>query len=622
MDFIKEFGQIGKRDSAIAGGKGASLGEMTQAGIPVPPGFVILSNAFEKFLVKKEMPKDVAEEIKKSFRKLGAKQVAVRSSATAEDSKDAAWAGQLESYLNTTEENLLENVQKCWKSLSLPRAVFYRSEKGLSKTKISVAVVVQKMIASEVSGVAFSVHPVTGDQNQIIIEAVFGLGESLVQGLVTPDSYVVAKDTWSILDKKIHTQDTSDNQKLSDKEILNLAKLVAKIESHYGFPVDVEWAFKKGEFYIVQSRPITTLLKNQILETSATHSNKNYKFFYESQGYSFLLEDLIATSYASWPVIIIGYENVVRDYLPEKALSLLKKKGELFTEKEIHESLHTIQEKVFCLQKIHVDATDFSIRSFSESFSVVEEILRAYSLFDISYSEGIFEKNEDDPRAKLIESSKNVIRDDLDFVFFKEDGFLNTLLKRIAESYEVDADDIHWYRKNELFNLIENKISLEKQIVDERKEVYIFDRDDMGDITFTQGTEALKIVKVFENNLHTDGASLKGVVANGTGVKITGEVCIIHRDYSNYQKLVDDMATMKEGSILVTTTTDPEFIPALKKAKAVITDIGGLLSHAAISARELGIPCIVGTEQATKILKNGDIVEVDTEKGTVRKINT
>src|SRR6185503_14024670 len=219
MELIRPFSGLGKGDAPLAGGKGASLGEMTQAGIPVPPGFVVLAGAFEKFLdetdlrqeleailgrvsheemhtvehasaqiknliLSARMPEDIEKEIFSHFEDLGADFVAVRSSATAEDSSSAAWAGQLESYLNTTDEKLIENVQHCWASLFTPRAIFYRFEKGMQKTHISVAVVVQKMVDSEVSGIAFSVHPVTEDYNQLIIEAGFGLGEAIVSGQV------------------------------------------------------------------------------------------------------------------------------------------------------------------------------------------------------------------------------------------------------------------------------------------------------------------------------------------------------------------------------------------------------------------------------------------------------
>ncbi len=312
MELILSFGKIGKNDAAIAGGKGASLGEMTQAGIPVPPGFVVLASTFEKFLeetdlnveidsvletVKHEemhtvehasekiqglihaatMPDDIAHEIRKHFATLGAEFVAVRSSATAEDSSSAAWAGQLDSFLNTTEATLLLNVQKCWASLFTPRAIFYRFEKGLHAQKISVAVVVQKMVQSDVSGIAFSVHPVTEDRNQLIIEAGLGLGEAIVSGQVTPDSYVVEKEPRRIIDKNVSEQgrgiyklpqggsewrelgQKGGEQKLTDEQVLELSELILRIEHHYGFPCDIEWALEGGKFYITQSRPITTL---------------------------------------------------------------------------------------------------------------------------------------------------------------------------------------------------------------------------------------------------------------------------------------------------------------------------------------------------------------------------
>ncbi len=327
------------------------MGEMTrlfgrQANNPVPPGFVVLASAFDRFLKETDlnaeiearlkevnpedtntvdkasnvirdaihdhaMPKDLEDEILKAFDELfaakippnppllrGEQYVAVRSSATAEDSAVASWAGELETYLNTTRENVAKQVKNCWSSLFTPRAIFYRHEKKyppfnppLDKGRnggvhVSVAVVVQKMIQSEISGVAFTVHPVTEDPNQMIIEACFGLGEAIVSGQITPDSYVVHKKEMSILDinvgvqskkLKVKSKKSKDDdemnewielneseggkQKLNGKQIIELAKICQKIEQHYKFPCDIEWAYEGGKFYITQSRPITTLKK-------------------------------------------------------------------------------------------------------------------------------------------------------------------------------------------------------------------------------------------------------------------------------------------------------------------------------------------------------------------------
>ena len=312
--FTLIFSKISKKDTKIAGGKGASLGEMANAGFSVPPGFVVLAGVFERFLAEtdinieidamwdriniediesveenseivrslilnKEMPEDIGKEILKEFKKLKTKYVAVRSSATAEDSKIDSWAGELESYLDTTEKTLLKNVKKCWASLFSPRALFYRVERNLHRKQVSVAVVVQKMVQSEVSGICFTVHPVTKDKNQMIIEAGWGLGEAIVGGKITPDSYVIDKSDWSILDINISEQKMmivgaksgsgveevkvpkakQEKQKLDNKKIIDLAKICGKIERHYKSPQDIEWAMEKSKFYITQSRPITTL---------------------------------------------------------------------------------------------------------------------------------------------------------------------------------------------------------------------------------------------------------------------------------------------------------------------------------------------------------------------------
>lgn len=312
MNFIKTFKNLNKKDISIAGGKGASLGEMTKAKIPVPPGFVVLASAFDRFLEETDLgveietamhkvnhenigsiekasekirdlihdvkfPKDIGNEIFKEFPKLKTKYIAVRSSATAEDSLVASWAGELESYLNITKENLSESIKKCWSSLFTPRAIFYRYEKKLHKQRISVAVVVQKMIQSDVSGVCFTVHPVTEDKDQMVIEAGYGLGEAMVGGKITPDTYIIYKKDWVILDVNIGQQKTmiirskdgtkeittpkskQSKQKISSKKIIDLAKLCYKIEKHYKSPQDIEWAMGNNKFYIVQSRPITTL---------------------------------------------------------------------------------------------------------------------------------------------------------------------------------------------------------------------------------------------------------------------------------------------------------------------------------------------------------------------------
>ena len=312
MNYILPFGKIGKENTDLAGGKGASLGEMTKAGIPVPPGFVILADTFREVIKTNNLddkiaeilksvkiedtesvdeaskkireliagaktPENIESEILKSFDELKAEHVAVRSSATAEDSSSASWAGELETYLNTTREDLLETVKKCWSSLFTQRAIFYRIEKKMQNEDVAVAIVIQKMVESEISGVAFTVHPVTKDPNSMVIEAGWGLGEAIVGGQVTPDTYSIDKKNIKVVDIYQSEQEMmivrdgnqtkeatvpaekKDKQKLNEDQILELAEICLDIEKHYGKPQDIEWAFENNKFYIVQSRPITTL---------------------------------------------------------------------------------------------------------------------------------------------------------------------------------------------------------------------------------------------------------------------------------------------------------------------------------------------------------------------------
>lgn len=314
---VVDLSKIDKNDLPLVGGKGANLGEMIKAGFPVPPGFAVTVTSYDLFLdennlrgeiaeilkgydrkspeelawastkiqnrIKKaRVPADVAHDIISSYKKLSGRfkkvYVAARSSATAEDLPSASFAGQQATFLNVVgEATLVEKVKECWASLFTARAIFYREENKIVHEKVKISVIVQKMIQSEVSGVMFSIDPVTNDKDRIIVESVWGLGEMIVGGQVVPDRYVVQKETFAILFKEISDQKTQlirkgtetietdvpkkiiDKQKISDEEIVVLAKLANKLQEHYYFPQDIEWAKEGKNLYIVQTRPITTI---------------------------------------------------------------------------------------------------------------------------------------------------------------------------------------------------------------------------------------------------------------------------------------------------------------------------------------------------------------------------
>ena len=306
------FSRTNKNDIPLVGGKAANLGEMIKAGAPVPDGFTVTVNAYFELLkrggLKKKIestladlntedspaleqasqaikthilassvPSKIETAIKKAYRKLSGTRdipVAVRSSATAEDLPEASFAGQQETYLYIKgEAALLEAVKKCWASLFTARAIFYRETHGFDHLQVGLAVPIQKMIIPEVSGVMFTVEPLTNDQNKIAIEAVYGTGEGLVQGMFIPDRYTVDKENLKVLEKEIATQpfQITDRgeipvskayqkaQKLSDKFIRETARWGKKIEEHYQFPQDLEWVFSGRKVWIVQTRPVTTL---------------------------------------------------------------------------------------------------------------------------------------------------------------------------------------------------------------------------------------------------------------------------------------------------------------------------------------------------------------------------
>ncbi len=440
MKNVLWFKELNRNSLGEAGGKGANLGEMYDAGFPIPNGFVTTSGAYFKFLdannlrepitkilaaldvnnsdalnkasaeikqliVEGQIPRDIHDDIVNAYKKLNEMAgrevyVAVRSSATAEDLPTASFAGQQSTFLNIFgEKEVVKAVKDCWASLFESRAIFYRVQNNFEHMKVGLSAVVQMMVQSEKAGVVFTVDPMTQDKNVISIETAYGLGEVVVSGSITPDTYYVDKNNFKILKKNVVKQpwmlvkiegknqhaeikeDLQGNQKLSDLEIKDLAKICAKIEQHYEFPQDIEYAFEKGNLYIVQSRPITTLTEEE------------------------------------------------------------KPEGEQMKAKSATEA---------------------------------EKILQG-----LGASPGIGVGP-----VKLIKSSKEIKR-------------------------------------------------------------------------------------------------------------------------------------MEGGEILVTEMTTPDFVPAMKKAAAIVTDTGGMTSHAAIVSRELGVPCIVGTQEGTKILKEGVTVSVDGTHGIV-----
>jgi pyruvate,water dikinase len=336
MEIVKWFEELGKTDVAKAGGKGANLGELVKAGLPVPPGFVITAQAYQLFITERglsqkiarhiedlnvddtsqlqgkakelqelitgtDMPAKIRSEIIKAYDELSkrdavkAQFVAVRSSATMEDSEQASFAGMNATFLNVHgKEDLIKKVKECWASLYGGRVIFYRAKKQFFEEPV-IAVVVQKMVNSDKAGVMFTANPSNNNMSSLVIEAAFGLGEVVVGGSVSPDYYEIDKATLKLKEARVSHKNfkivrdqkgeniridlsskEAEQKVLSEEEIMEIAKLGLKIEEHYGSPQDTEWAIEGDNRYMVQSRPITTLIKTgeEIGEKSELEESK------------------------------------------------------------------------------------------------------------------------------------------------------------------------------------------------------------------------------------------------------------------------------------------------------------------------------------------------------------
>ena len=656
---IKLFSQISKEDAVTTGGKGASLGEMTQAGIPVPPGFVILASAFERFLgetnlnteidtvlhsvdqremstvenaseriqaliLNATMPEDIAATIQECYAKLDAQFVAVRSSATAEDSAGAAWAGQLDSYLKTTEDTLLANVQKCWASLFTPRAIFYRFEKELHTQKISVAVVVQKMVQSEVSGIAFSVHPVTEDYNQLIIEAGFGLGEAIVSGAVTPDSYVIEKEPRRILDKSITYQSRAlwraenggnewrelsevegNKPALSDEQALALAEIILRIENHYGFPCDIEWAYEAGQFFITQSRPITTLAPKANVSTNRPLYKKTF-----TRNFTLVVievwERAETLSAKPWtqerfpftPYIVFEHnEKGVSAFFDEQGIQWIKRhlvteaqKNPDFIariEKELQETYATIQ-----------NSWSRSALSQEELIEFLKNLENCWVWFEAGW--WLWETTLEEREGLIIPKSLYDIRERTQNLVTESERLVRNSLEHLFPTVKKYAEVISGAE------IISGRLP-NVDVLEARQQHYILSN---GELLLTVGYKEIesRFDIEIEEPLIEATDSLTGQV--GYAGKVRGIVRTVYG--------TKHMDKVQKGDVLVAPMTLPDILPAMKRAAAFVTDEGGIGCHAIIAAREMKKPCIIGTKFATRVLRDGDLVEVDAEKGIVR----
>lgn len=607
MPSIRDLSEVSQKATRLVGGKAASLGEMIKAGITVPPGFVIVAKAHTQ-----GMTSALETEILGAFDKHGLQRVAVRSSAIAEDSGSASWAGQLETYLNVTRDNLIEAVQKCWASIQSEHAQAYGSHHGVSKDEQAVAVVVQTMVDSDVSGVMFTVNPVTNDKSEVVIEAVYGLGELIVQGAVTPENIVINKNDGSTIahspsrQQKMLTYKNGKNQEiavpdskigqrvLKPAQIEELRAAAQKIEQHYGHPQDIEWAIADNKLYIVQSRPITTFV-----EAEETPTFTFEKLFTREE--SLMVSEIQYAEFVKW------LSQITSEFIPPLACRIRKGLLETWlcresTQKYIdgiygHNAVSKdyLEQNIKQYKQLVAKMAGYEKRGAAKNLPELKEYLDLFRQIMIPLHVIFFTPFREDTPKLLFDLAMKVRGEDA--VFDTSDLYIRDSLAQIYPECngietliglkDLDAPDPKKLkaRENDFFWAEQHYLAMDLDTFQEKYPSYNFLIDEVDP----------------NQRVITGTVAFKG--------RVKGEVQVLTRK--------KDVADFKDGNILVAPMTTPHYLPAMKKAKAFVTDEGGVTCHAAIVSRELKTPCIIGTKIATEVLQNGDLVEVDANNGKV-----
>ena len=553
--------------------------------------------------------------------------------------------------LNTTEKDLLENVKQCWSSLFTPRALHYRAEHGLLETEIAVAVVVQQMVNSEVSGIVFTAHPVTKDRDMLVLEAAFGLGEAIVQGMITPDTYIVNKKDMTIFDTNIGTQSKkiirnerghNETIELSEEEgskralpeavILDIAKLSMRIEQHYGHPQDIEFAHEAGKTFIVQSRPITTLGSDGAERTKARHplTEVDWVQFLERRRSCFIYHPYIRVESVYLPKVMgFGYKRHLYKWSGDKgthyrSASELQRSLEHYLSVLKDHPAKVREYRDLCLKwdKRTRELTkvfdggkskQITLDDFEKYYEEFIQIL-LYTvtvpylcLCAIDYALVKGEKKESYRRVlSLLEPLRG-------FTSYPklERSMLAHFWELISERSGIeDRDLIDKLTPQEIMGFVRGGGLPPMGELRKRKEWCVFWHDPEDERIVFEYDPALiqELPFLQEQRVELE----EGVISGQTAYP--GYV----QDRVSRVDSAKDLEKYVPGNVVVSINTSPDLMPALRSCSAIVSDEGGIMCHAAIVSRELKKPCVIGTKVATKVLKEGDLVEVDAEKGIVR----
>ena len=640
---VQSLDQLSETDALNVGGKAANLAKLIQSGLPVPSGFVISLSAFDNSKLNHE----AKEQIKKLT--TNDKLYAIRSSALAEDAEGASWAGQFETFLNTKPEDVLNKIEECHGSAK-KRARAYATDKDIDN--FNVGVVVQEMLEPEYAGVLFTKDPVTS-KDQLITEYITGLGEDLVSGKVDPKQVVL----------------NSEDANQAPFDTSQLAELAIKVERLFGTPQDIEWAWVDNKIWLVQARPITATQEDR----QGYHLGEPNDLFYwgPSRAKPMFMSDFMAAAER----IFVEMSNNPQLPNPPNTLVLFDE-GKMvwlsntqdfvdFTEKtfEAYEKLNRLDQDIANwkaaagklallsgekLAKTLIEAwynTEFAEFSL---YGAETALIKKLSRFDADTRQevwGAFTVPDKPTFLARIDAELSVIKD-VDAISKQypwiQDGYngvagstnryFEERLKIIENTNPDEQIDIQ-EKRNELTERLKltddevTSLTLARKLaefMDDRKAWMMQTRrlitQNIGNIEngwfFSNG----KVSLIDQENTHelwqryidfkaSTNAVIGIVASNGGKHFLNGEVAVVSSP-------TDVIANDK---IVVVPSTSPSYVPLMRKARALVTDHGGMMSHAAIVAREFNLPCIVGTKQATKVLSNDDKVVLDLVKGEVIK---
>lgn len=623
---ISRLSDLRVNDAGRFGPKAAWLGHLSSRKFQVPEGFALSTRSWlEARNLERPLgvPEALQRELLRWFDDLGATTVAVRSSAAYEDGSLSSWAGQLETVLGVGRDRLIAAVERVWNSAFAPRAQAYA--KGNAPDG-GVGVIVQSLVASEYSGVVFSLDPVTADPDVIVVEAVAGLGEALVAGSVTPAHYRISRGSFLVQQSRKPAQERqlrvegstprwieTDIGDIPDDVALRAAKMVVEVEGHLGQPADMEWAVANDTFFVLQARPITAIGNKAKLSSPTL---RGFKRMFSAANVNLLATDVHMRVYDRYQVVMVQVDGRYEKWSGPDGLRLSSSEGfALYRSPNMVAALEDEANYLLAntIDKLMDAARDQSRTGRADFFRESDRFINTYRYFNSEFVDDVVVAAKDDPqlneRIQLVLKFKNPLRDVLNKAYFDPQGPMMILAVNAAAAAQRDVEDILYCSSQEVISLA----IPDSAEIGERKTAYAqFSVD--NELAVLSGGAACDVRSTAEAVTRD---TLHGMVANAPVARFVGRAFVMNVDFSDVTAIGRIAADIPPGAILVCPSTGPEVSEVCKKSGAILNEIGGQLTHAMLISREEGLPCIVGIDGLCDVVQAGDLLELDLETGRV-----